>query len=37
MTLLGKGILVIGETSGIGFGVAQALRMALPSKFYTAC
>ena len=24
MTLLGKGILVVGETSGIGFGVAQA-------------
>jgi NAD(P)-dependent dehydrogenase (short-subunit alcohol dehydrogenase family) len=29
MTLLGKGILVVGETSGIGFGVAQAVRMAL--------
>jgi hypothetical protein len=27
--LLGKGILVVGETSGIGFGVAQAVRMAL--------
>jgi NAD(P)-dependent dehydrogenase (short-subunit alcohol dehydrogenase family) len=28
MTLLGKGILVVGETSGIGFGVAQAVRDA---------
>jgi NAD(P)-dependent dehydrogenase (short-subunit alcohol dehydrogenase family) len=28
MTLLGKRILVVGETSGIGFGVAQAVRDA---------